>query len=202
MKRGETGAVNSAKHSEVLVHRRTGKQVSKSRHINARSAAHRSKHQTSAVDLLQGSCLDRLCIRARKSPMTDINVRLHAWSTRFHLGLVLSQITCLTAGSHEPRASQRVTTWEDHSPHARNVQHTDSEDRVMPLASFQKEAKGVASPVPPPEGEASKAARQTLHSRNGSSPRAKQDMLHGRRMKAGERQNPLKCAAKMSQLEI
>ena len=80
--------------------------------------------------------------------MTDINVRLHAWSTRFHLGLVLSQIACLTAGSHEPRASQRVTTWEDHSPHARNVQHTDSEDRVMPLASFQKEAKGVASPVP------------------------------------------------------
>ena len=147
MKRGETGAVNSAKHSEVLVHRRTGKRVSKSRHINARSAAHRSKHQTSAVDLLQGSCLDRLCIRARKSPMTDINVRLHAWSTRFHLGLVLSQIACLTAGSHEPRASQRVTTWEDHSPHARNVQHTDSEDRVMPLASFQKEAKGVASPV-------------------------------------------------------
>ena len=54
--------------------------------------------------------------------MTDINVRLHAWSTRFHLGLVLSQIACLTAGSHEPRASQRVTTWEDHSPHARNVQ--------------------------------------------------------------------------------
>ena len=35
--------MNSAKHSEVLVHRRTGKQVSKSRHINARSAAHRSK---------------------------------------------------------------------------------------------------------------------------------------------------------------
>ena len=64
----------------------------------------------------------------------------------------LSQTACLTAGSHEPRASQRVTTWEDHSPHARNVQHTDSEDRVMPLASFQKEAKGVASPVPPPEG--------------------------------------------------
>ena len=27
--------------------------------------------------------------------MTDINVRLHAWSTRFHLGLVLSQIACL-----------------------------------------------------------------------------------------------------------
>ena len=201
MKRGETGAVNSAKHSEVLVHRRTGKQVSKSRHINARSAAHRSKHQTSAVDLLQGPCLDRLCIRARKSP-TPTSMRLHAWPTRFHLGLVLGQITCLTAGSNEPRASQRVTTWEDHSPHARNVQHSDNEDRVKPLASFQKEAKGVASPVPPPEGEASKAARQTLHSRNGSSPRAKQDMLHGRRKKAGERQNPLKCAAKMSQSEL
>ena len=136
MKRGETGAVNSAKHSEVLVHRRTGKQVSKSRHINARSAAHGSGRRASAVDLLQGSCLGGLCVRARKSPVTVVNVRLHAWSTRFHLGLVLSQIACLTAGSHEPRASQRVTTWEDHSPHARNVQHKDSEDRVMPLFFF------------------------------------------------------------------
>ena len=130
MKRGETGAVNSANHSEVLVHRRTGKRVSKSRHINARSAAHRSKHQTSAVDLLQGSCLGRLCIRARKSPMTDINARLHAWSTRFHLGLVLSQITCLTAGSHEPRASQRVTTWSECT---HSLTHSLSRLRPSPL---------------------------------------------------------------------
>ena len=172
MKRGETGAVNSAKHSEVLVHRRTGKRVSKSRHINARSAAHRSKHQTSAVDLLQGSCLDRLCIRARKSPMTDINALLHAWSTRFHLGLVLSQITCLTAGSTS-LVQAKVTTWEDHNPDARNVQHTESEDRVMPLASFQKEAKGIASPMPPPRGRQQRqhikrSSPETAHRREQS----------------------------------
>ena len=107
-------------------------------------------------------------------PLTCMVHKISSW-TRFRSDNLLD--------GWQQRASQRVTTWEDHSPHARNVQHSDSEDRVMPLASFQKEAKGVASPVPPPEGEASKAARQTLHSRNGSSPRAKRDMLHGRRIR-------------------
>ena len=46
----------------------------------------------------------------------------------------------------------KVTTWEDHSPLARDVQHAENEDRVMPMASFQKEAKKIASPVPPPRG--------------------------------------------------
>ena len=154
MKRGETGAVNSAKHSEVLVHRRTGKQVSKSRHINARSAAHRSKHQTSnnCGWFIARTLLGQALHQSTKESHTDVNVRLHAWSTRFHLGLVLGQITCLTAGSNEPRASQRVTTWEDHSPHARNVQHSDSEDRVSHWRAFKKRPRELLLPYLPPRG--------------------------------------------------
>ena len=68
----------------------------------------------------------------------------------------------MTAGSIVPHARKEVTNWEDHSPHSRDVQHTDSEDSVMPLASSQKEARGVAPPFPPPEGEAQR--QQILNS--------------------------------------
>ena len=93
----------------------------------------------------------------------------------------------------QPRAScasQRVT-WEDHSPML-GMSNIRIVKTCMPLASFQKEAKGASSRTSP-KGKASKAARQTLHSRNGSSPRAKQDMLHGRRMKAGDLTRCKKC---------
>ena len=48
--------------------------------------------------------LEQALHQGTKESHTDINVLSHAWSTRFHLGLVLGQITCLTAGSNEPRA--------------------------------------------------------------------------------------------------
>ena len=50
-----------------------------------------------------------------------------------------------------------------------------------------------------PRGGGNKGARQTLLSRNGSSPRAEQDMQHGRRKRAWDRQVPLqnKEAAKI-----
>ena len=148
---------------------------------------------------MQGSCLDRLCIRARESPMTDIKSRLHAWSTRFHLGLVLSQITCLTAGSYEPRASQgdylgRPQSSCSECPTYRKCRPCNA------TGELSKRGKGNCISHASPGGEATRTARQTLLSKNGSSPRAKQDMQHGRRKRAGDRQVPLKCAAKMSQL--
>ena len=60
----------------------------------------------------------------------------------------------MTAGSIVPHARKEVTNWEDHGPHSRDVQHTESEDSVMPQASSQKEARGVAPPTPPHKGEA------------------------------------------------
>ena len=79
---------------------------------------------------------------------------------------LISQIFCLTAGSHEPRASQGVAAWEDHRLHARNFQNADVKSRVEPQASFQKEAEGVACPVPPPEGVGKKGSTsRRLYSR-------------------------------------
>ena len=86
--------------------------------------------------------------------------RLPSRSTSCVLGL-FSVVICVT-GSIVPHARKEVTNWEDHSPHSRDVQHTDSEDSVMPLASFQKEARGIAPPFPPPEGEAQR--QQILNS--------------------------------------
>ena len=95
----------------------------------------------------------------------------------------------------------KVTTWEDHSPLARDVQHAENEDRVMPMASFQKEAKKIASPVPPPRGRQQRqhikrvSPPKTAHCREQSKTRSMSN-----EKKAGDKQGPLKCAAKMSQL--
>ena len=62
--------------------------------------------------------------------------RLPSRSTSCVLGL-FSVVICVT-GSIVPHARKEVTNWEDHSPHSRDVQHTDGEDSAMPLASFQK----------------------------------------------------------------
>ena len=132
--------------------------------------------------------------------MTDLTVHLHAWPTRFYLGLVFSQVTCLTAGSIVPHARKEVTNWEDHSPHSRDVQHTDSEDSVMPLASFQKEARGVAPPIPRHEGEAQR--QQILNSTTDTAHHREQSKICcAKANEVGERHLLMKCAAKMSHLE-
>ena len=125
--------------------------------------------------------------------MTDLTVRLHAWSTRFHLGLVFSQVTCLTAGSYEPHARKEVTNWEDHSPHSRDVQHTDGEDSAMPLASFQKRREEFSW----------KAQRQQiLNSTTDTAHHREQSKICcAKANEVGERHLLLKCAAKMSHLE-
>ena len=40
--------------------------------------------------------------------MTDLTVHLHAWPTRFYLGLVFSQVICVTAGSIDGQELLRV----------------------------------------------------------------------------------------------
>ena len=132
--------------------------------------------------------------------MTGLTVHLYAWPTSFYLGLICSQVISVTAGSIVPHARKEVTNWEDHGPHSRDVQHTDSEDSVMPLASSQKEARGVAPPIPPHEGEARRQQIQnsttdTAHHREQSK------MCCAKTDEVGERHPPLKCAAKMSHLE-
>ena len=133
-----------------------------------------------------------------KETYDDLTVHLHAWPTRFYLGLIFSQVICVTAGSIMPLARKEVTNWEDHP--SRDVQHTDSEDSVMPLASSQKEARGVAPPIPPHEGEAHRQQIQssttdTAHHREQSK------VCCAKTDEVGERHPSLKCAAKMSHLE-
>ena len=132
--------------------------------------------------------------------MTGLTVHLHAWPTRFYLGLICSQVICMTAGSIVPHARKEVTNWEDHGPHSRDVQHTESEDSVMPLASSQKEARGVAPPTPPHKGEAQRQQIQnsTTHT---ALHREQSKMCCAKADEVRERHPPLKCAAKMSHLE-
>ena len=132
--------------------------------------------------------------------MTGLTVHLHAWPTRFYLGLIFCQVICVTAGSIVPHARKEVTNWEDHGPDSRDVQHTDSEDSAMPLASSQKEARGVAPPIPPHEGAAQRQQIQNSTT-NTAHHREQSKMCCAKADEVGERHPPLKCAAKMSHLE-
>ena len=111
--------------------------------------------------------------------------RLPSRSTSCVLGL-FSVVICVT-GSIVPHARKEVTNWEDHSPHSRDVQHTDGEDSAMPLASFQKEARGVLV-------EGTKAADPELYHRHGSSPRAEQDLVAMHACEVGYRSPSCSCA--------
>ena len=106
----------------------------------------------------------------------------------------------MTAGSIVPHARKEVTKWEDHGPHSRDVQHTESEDSVMPLASSQKEARGVAPPTPPHKGEAQRQQIQNFTT-DTALHREQSKMCCAKADEVRERHPPLKCAAKMSHLE-
>ena len=125
--------------------------------------------------------------------MTGLTVHLHAWPTRFYLGLICSQVISMTAGSIVPHARKEVTNWEDHGPHSRDVQHTESEDSVMPLASSQKRGKGGCSSHSSPQGGGTEAADPELYYPYGSSPRAEQDVLREGRRSERKASSPKVC---------
>ena len=80
--------------------------------------------------------------------MTGLTVHLHAWPTRFYLGLIFSQVICVTADSIVPHARKEVTNWEDHGPHSRDVQHTDSEDWSLSACLWRSSfLRNVGSPA-------------------------------------------------------
>ena len=115
--------------------------------------------------------------------MTGLTVHLHAWPTRFYLGLIFSQVICVTAGSIVPHARKEVTNWEDHGPHSRDVQHGE----------LSKRGEGGCTSHSSPRGGGTKAADPELYYRHGSSPRAEQDVLREDRRGGRKASSPEVC---------